>query len=90
MKSIKDIISTRRFLFGIDLNNLMLLDYLWKENFSDISSMCEIEAIEKNVLILKPYNNIVKSEIYRRKDVILREINKNFKKKFIKDIKFSI
>lgn len=89
MKNIKDIISTKRFLFGIDINNLMLLDYIWKENFSELSSMCDIKSIEKNVLVLKPHNNIIKSEIQRRKDIIIRELNKNFKKKFIKDIKFS-
>lgn len=90
MKNIREIISSKKFLFGIDWNNLILLDYIWKNNFSDISSMCEIEAIEKDVLILRPQNNIIKSEIQRKKDTIIREINKNFSRKLIRDIKFSI
>lgn len=90
MKNIKDIISSKRLFYGIDVTNLPLLDYIWKNKFSNYSSMCEIDAIERNVLVLKPHNNIIKNEIYIKKDQIVREINKHFKKKFIKDIKFTV
>lgn len=90
MKSIKEIISSKRLFYGIDISNLPLLDYIWKEKFKNYSAFCEIDAIERNILVLKPANGVIKNEIYMKKDQIVREINKYFKKEFIKDIKFTM
>ena len=90
MKSIKEIVLSKRFLCGIDVTNLPLLDYIWREKFRNYSSMCDIDSIHKNVLVLRPHNNVVKNEIFIKKDQIITEINKHFKRRFIKDIKFTV
>ncbi|MGC9070984.1 MAG: DciA family protein [Elusimicrobiales bacterium] len=87
MKSIREIISSRRFLGGVDILNLMMLDYIWKKDFSDFSSMCEIYSVEKNILILKAKNSVFMNEIKIRKESLTNELNKYFRRKFIKDIK---
>ncbi len=87
MKSVREIIFSRKFLGGVDISNLMLIDHLWKKEFSEFSSVCDIYAIEKDILILKVKNSVFMNEVRNRKDFLVREINKYFKNRFIRDIR---
>lgn len=88
MRSIKEILSSYTVFNGIKIENLMILDSVWKNEMKDFSSMCDIHSIEKKRLIVKVKNPVIKNEIFMRKDEILKKINGHFKTKFITDIKF--
>ncbi|MBP7796235.1 MAG: DUF721 domain-containing protein [Elusimicrobiales bacterium] len=66
----------------------MILNSVWKNEMKEYSLYCDIFSIEKKTLVLKIKNPVVKNEIYIKKDIILRKINKYFNSNFIKDIKF--
>ena len=86
MKNIKEIMSSYKFFNGIKIENLMILNSIWKNEMKDYSLFCDIYSIEKKKLIIKVKNPIIRNEIYMRKDEILKKINSYFKTKFIKDI----
>jgi len=86
MKNIKEIMSSYKFFNGIKIENLMILNSIWKNEMKDYSLFCDIYSIEKKKLIIKVKNPIIRNEIYMRKDEILKKINSYFKTKFINDI----
>jgi len=86
MKNIKEIMSSYKFFNGIKIENLMILNSIWKNEMKDYSLFCDIYSIEKKKLIIKVKNPVIRNEIYMRKDEILKKINSYFKTKFIKDI----
>ena len=87
-KSLKEIITDHKVFGGLNINNLMILNSVWKNEMKEYSLYCDIFSIEKKTLVLKIKNPVVKNEIYIKKDIILRKINKYFNSNFIKDIKF--
>jgi len=87
-KSLKEIITDHKVFGGLNINNLMILNSVWKDEMKEYSIYCDIFSIEKKTLVLKIKNPIIKSEIYIKKDIILKKINKHFNSNFIKDIKF--
>lgn len=88
MKNIKEILDSYSVFNGIKIENLMILDNVWKNEMKDYSAFCDIHSIEKKKLIIKVKNPVIKNEIYIKKDDILKRINSYFKSKFITDIKF--
>lgn len=88
MKNIKEILLSSKIFNGITVENLMVLDYVWKNDMKEFSSFCDIYSIEKKTLVLKTKNPIIKKEFFIKKDMILKNINKYFKNRFIKDIRF--
>jgi hypothetical protein len=87
-KSLKEIITDHKIFGGLNISNLMILNSVWKNEMKEYSLYCDIFSIEKKTLVLKIKNPVVKNEIYIKKDIILRKINKYFNSNFIKDIKF--
>jgi len=87
MKSAREILSSYKVFNGIRLENLMILNSVWKEEMKEFSDYCEIDSIDKKTLVLKVKNSVIKNELFMRKDEILKKINKHFKSPFIKDIK---
>jgi len=84
---VSDILSYRNILGGINPNNLMILQNIWEKEFKGINEYCELYGIEKNKIILKTKNSVIANEINIRKDSILKDLNKHFRTKWIKDIK---
>ena len=87
MKSAREILSSYKVFNGIRLENLMILNSVWKEEMKEFSDYCEIDSIDKKTLVLKVKNSVIKNELFMRKDEILKKINKHFNSPFIKDIK---
>jgi hypothetical protein len=87
MKSVREILSSYKIFNGIRLENLMILNSVWKEEMKEFSDYCEIDSIDKRALVLRVKNSVIKNELFMRKDEILKKINKHFKSPFIKDIK---
>jgi hypothetical protein len=87
MKSVREILSSYKIFNGIRLENLMILNSVWKEEMKEFLDYCEIDSIDKRTLILRVKNSVIKNELFMRKDEILKKINKHFNSPFIKDIK---
>jgi hypothetical protein len=81
-------IVNRKFYKNIDLNKLFMVEYVWNNEVKEYSKYCKIFAVEKRNLVLKAKNSVIKNEIFIKKDDILKKINKHFKTRFIRDIKF--
>ena len=88
MKNIREILSSRRVFGGIKIENLMILDCVWKKEMKDFSSYCDVHSIEGRILFVKVASSVVRNEMYIKKDEIIKRINKHFNYNFIKDIKF--
>ncbi len=88
MKSVKEILLSYTVFNGIKIENLMILKKAWEEEMKPFLNMCELYSYEKKNLFVKVKNPVIKNEIFLRKDDILKRLNKYFKSKFIKDIKF--
>ena len=88
MKSVREIISSYKLFGGIRVENLMILNYVWKNEMKEFSSYCTIDSIDGRTLVLKVDNSVIKNELLIRKSEIIKKINKHFKTGFIKDIRF--
>jgi hypothetical protein len=87
ISNIKDIISSRSFLFGIKPDNLYILNDAWEKEMSGFKNYFDLAAVEKNVLIINARTSVAANEVRIRKHEIIRSINKYFKNKWIKDVK---
>lgn len=82
-----EIMVSRRIFGGLNPHNLLILQKVWQKELKSLSSHCSLMGVEKNKIILKPSNSVIANEILIRKDEILRDLNKYFKSKWIKDIR---
>ena len=84
---ISEVLNYRNILGGINPHNLMILKNIWDKELKGLSDYCELYSIEKDKIVLKARNSVIANEIIIRKDSILKDLNKYFKSKWIKDIK---
>ena len=58
------------------------------EIFPEISSFVTAKKIENSTLFIRVENSVMRSELYLNKAKMIEKINKYFKKKLVKDIRF--
>lgn len=69
------------------LNRLHILEYAWKKGVGNKSKFWVLYAVQGDTLFVRVRSAVAKAELNVRKNMILKELNKYFKKPWIKDIK---
>lgn len=82
-----EICSSWRFLGGIAPDRLAVLDAIWKKELGRLGEHCELLGVDKNLILVKPRSAAAASELALRSSVIVKGLNKYFKRPWIKAIK---
>lgn len=69
------------------LNRLMILDYVWNQIVGDKARFWVLKAVQKDTLFVQVKASVAKNELNARQAQLIRELNKNFEKPWIKKIK---
>lgn len=85
--SASSIISSRGLFGGIKPENLVILKAVWEKEMEGFKKYCELEGVEKNFITVKAVNSVVASELFLRRDEIVRSLNKHFRSKWIKGLR---
>lgn len=69
------------------LNRLMILDYVWNQIVGAKTRFWVLKAVQKDTLFVQVKASVAKNELNARQSQLIRELNKNFDKPWIKKIK---
>lgn len=61
----------------------------FSEIFPDLSNIVKPQKIEKNILFLKVENSVWRNELRFKQEIMKERINKYFKEKIVKSIRFT-
>lgn len=79
--------SPRRLLGGADLDRLGVLDAVWKKESGRLGEHCALLGVDKGVLVVRPSSAAAASELALRSSVIVKGLNKYFKRPWIRSIR---
>ena len=68
------LIASRSLFGGIKPENLVILKTVWEKEMSGFAKYCELEGVEKNFVVVKAANSVVASELFLRRDEILKNV----------------
>ena len=83
------LIASRSLFGGIKPENLVILKTVWEKEMSGFAKYCELEGVEKNFEVVKAANSVVASELFLRRDEILKNLNKHFRARWIKGLRIT-
>ncbi len=85
--SAAEICSSRRF-FGLpDLDRLGVLEAVWKKEMGRLAEHCTLLGVDRGVIVVKPASASAASELALRSSVLVKGLNKYFKRPWIKAIR---
>jgi len=76
-----------KLLGGINPDRFLILNSVWKKEIGNLADYCEIEAINKNVVIVKVKSSVIAQELNMRSRSVIRNLNKYFSRPWIHSIK---
>ncbi|HNW43137.1 MAG TPA: DciA family protein [Elusimicrobiales bacterium] len=82
-----EICAAHKFLGGIFPERLAILEAVWKKEFGRLSQHCVLLGVDGDSLLVKPSSSAAASELTLRGPVIVKGINKYFRRPWIKAIK---
>jgi len=69
------------------LERLAVLDAVWKKEMGRLGEHCVMLGVDKGVILVKPSSSAAASELALRSSVLVKGLNKYFKRPWIKAIK---
>ena len=82
-----EVCSSWKFFGGAVNDRLAVLDAVWKKEMGRLGEHCVLLGVEKGVIIVKPVSSAAASELSLRSSVLVKGLNKYFKRPWIKAIK---
>ena len=82
-----DICSSWKVLGVTGLDRLALLDAVWKKEMGRLGEHCELLGVDRGVLLVRPVSSAAASELALRSSVLVKGLNKYFKRPWIRAIK---
>jgi hypothetical protein len=82
-----EVCSSWRFIGGIDPDRLAVLDAVWEKEMGRLGDHCELLGVDRNFILVKPRSAAAASELALRSSVLVKSLNKYFKRPWIKAIK---
>lgn len=82
-----DICASRRFPGAALLDRLAVLDAVWKKEIGRLGDHCELLGVDKGVLVVRPASAAAANELALRGPVLVKGLNKYFKKPWIKGLR---
>ncbi len=82
-----DVVSSWKFLGGISPDRLAILDAVWKKEMGRLGEHCVLLGVDRHFILVKPSSAAAASELALRSSVLVKSLNKHFKRPWIKAIK---
>ncbi|MCM2266689.1 MAG: DciA family protein [Elusimicrobiales bacterium] len=79
--------SSWKFLGMAGLDRLAILDAVWKKEMGRLGEHCALLGVERGFILVKPSSSAAASELALRSSVLVKGLNKYFKRPWIKAIK---
>ncbi len=72
--------------FSSQINRLVLLENIWNKTVGSKAKFWQLYAVQKNTIFVKVRVNAARQELLLNKENIIKELNKNFQRAWIKEI----
>jgi len=82
-----DICSSWKMLGMGGLDRLAVLDAVWKKEMGRLGDHCVLLGVDRGVIVVKPSSAAAASELALRSSVLVKGLNKYFKRPWIRAIK---
>ena len=82
-----EVVSSWKFLGGVAPDRLAVLDAVWKKEMGRLGEHCVLLGVDRNFVLVKPSSAAAASELALRSSVLVKSLNKHFKRPWIKAIK---
>jgi len=82
-----EVCASWKFLGVAGLDRLAILDAVWKKEMGRLADHCVMLGVDKGVILVKPSSAAAASELALRSSVLVKGLNKYFKRPWIKAIK---
>ncbi|HBA61691.1 MAG TPA: hypothetical protein DCZ92_12945 [Elusimicrobia bacterium] len=76
-----------KFLGGTAPDRLAVLDAVWNKEIGRLGAHCSLLGVDKGFILVKPTSSAAASELALRSSVLVKSLNKYFKRPWIKAIK---
>jgi hypothetical protein len=76
-----------KFLGAGALDRLAILDAVWKKEMGRLAEHCTLLGVDKGVILVKPRSAAAANELALRSSVLVKSLNKYYKRPWIKAIK---
>lgn len=70
-----------------NLDRLAILDAVWKKEIGRLGDHCSLLGVDRGFILVKPNSAAAASELALRSSVLVKGLNKYFKRPWIKAIK---
>ncbi len=74
-------------VLGVFTDRLALLDAVWKKEMGRLGEHCILLGVDRDVILVKPSSAAAASELSLRSSVLVKSLNKHFRRPWIKAIK---
>jgi hypothetical protein len=81
------VVSSWKFLGGVSPDRLAILDAVWKNELGRLGEHCVLLGVDNGKVLVKPSSAAAASELALRSSVLVKSLNKHFKRPWIKAIK---
>ena len=82
-----DVCSSWRFLGGVSPDRLAVLDAVWQKEIGRLGEHCTLLGVDGHYILVKPRSAAAANELALRSSMIVKGLNKYFKKPWIKAIR---
>ncbi len=82
-------IKRRRALRGFDFDIFLILNSVWNREVGHLSEHCSLLGATRNSIIVSADSSVVSNELFLRSGSIIKNLNKYFRKPWIREIKIS-
>ncbi len=79
--------SSWKLFAGAGLDRLALLDAVWKKEMGRLGEHCALLGVDKGVILVRPSSAAAASELALRSSVLVKGLNKYFKRPWIRAIR---
>jgi hypothetical protein len=84
---VNEVCSSWRFLGGITPDRLAILDAIWEKEIGLLGKHCQLLGVDGHYILVKPRSAMAASELALRSSVLVKGLNKYFKRPWIKGIR---
>lgn len=84
---VNEVCSSWRFLGGITPDRLAILDKVWEKEMGRLAEHCQLLGVDGHFIVVKPKSAAAASELALRSSVLVKGLNKYFKRPWITAIK---
>jgi len=84
---VNEVVSSWKFMGGVGLDKLAVLDAVWKKEMGRLGEHCRLLGVDRHFVLVKPASAAAANELALRSSVLVKGLNKYFKRPWIKAIK---